>query len=255
MPLDDLLASVRLRLRNSQSGIHTYFDRWVVDHCADPGSEERRWLETFAERLEQGRFVEFADRIATATDIPDRVMITSQGTQGPMRWKGLALFKSAFDLALYTQLLGEMRPKTIFEIGSGSGASAIWFADMCRALEIGCEVLSVDRRGPAVTYAGVTFVEGDCGEIARIFPAEILARAGKPILLIEDAHQHVGLVLAHFAPHMQRGDRIVIEDSDGKQEILRNFTASCETFHVDTFYTDFFGTNATSAMNSFLVRV
>ena len=182
-------------------------------------------------------------------------MIMSQGTQGPIRWKGLPLFKNVFDLALYTHLLSEVRPASIFEIGSGSGASAIWFADMCNAQQAPCRVISLDRVRPQADHPNVTFVEGNCAEIAHCIPDRLLAAAPGPILLIEDAHEYVGDILRHFAPHMQPGDRIVVEDSDSKQDVLQDFaTWSVDGFLVDTFYTDFFGRNATSAMNSFFVR-
>jgi cephalosporin hydroxylase len=147
-----------------------------------------------------------------------------------------------------------MRPATIFEIGSGSGASAVWFADMCTIMDIDCAIVSLDRRRPSVTRQGVIFTEGECGDIARAIPAETVAHARKPILLIEDAHEHVADVLGHFAAHMRTGDRIVVEDSASKQNVLQQFTASSGMFLVDTLYTDFFGTNATSAMNSFFVH-
>jgi len=253
--VEQLRFQVRQRVSTKQAGISTYFDKWLFDEFAVSNSNEVGWLEGFAHRVERGRFERFASRRANGTEIPDAVMRMSQGTQGPIRWKGLSLFKSAFDLALYTNLLGELRPGTIFEIGSGSGASAVWFADMCKALQIPCHVVSLDRRPPSVVSAGVTFVRGDCSAISDCIPAAMLIEAARPVLLIEDAHEHVGEVLRHFAPYMRVGDRIVVEDSDSKQNLLADFAhESSDAFLVDTLYTDFFGLNATSAMNSFLVR-
>lgn len=269
---EELRASVRHRARNDQCGILTYFDKWLLDQPASwKGTksdewDDRQWIEEFACRAAQGRFVRFAERAtesaaavqrtAEATsDIPDRIMMMSQGTRGPVRWRGLPLFKCAFDLALYTHLLDEMRPGSIFEIGSGSGASALWLADMCNSLGTPCPVVSLDRRPPIVAHPNVTFIAGDSAAVAECIPASMLTAARRPMLVVEDAHESVGEVLRHFATHMQSGDRIVVEDSAAKQDVLCDFAAwASDMFLVDTFYTDFFGHNATSAVNSFLVR-
>ena len=272
--LEELQAGVRTRVRASQAGILTYFDKWLLEqHMASErtNAAERRdaqWIEGFAYRAAEGRFVRFAERTnescagihgngisGAASDIPDHIMRMSQGTQGPVRWRGLPLFKCAFDLALYTHLLDEMRPGSIFEIGSGTGASALWFADMCSAFGAPCRVVSLDCRPPVATHPSVTFVAGDCAAVADCMPETMLAEAPRPLLLIEDAHESVGKVLCHFAAHMKPGDRIVVEDSAGKQEVLGDFAKwTLDAFLVDTLYTDFFGYNATSAVNSFLIR-
>jgi hypothetical protein len=139
---EELQESVRTRVRTSQGGILTYFDKWLLDQTFGPeGGAAGPWNETpcvkmLAHRAVKGRFVRFADRTAenlgevrgnsrVETDIPDYTMRMSQGTQGPVRWRGLPLFKCAFDLALYTHLLDGMRPGSIFEIGSGTWLSTV----------------------------------------------------------------------------------------------------------------------------------
>jgi cephalosporin hydroxylase len=56
-------------------------------------------------------------------------MLMSQGTTACLEWKGKPLFKTVFDYAMLPMLLWELKPATVFEIGSGAGASAIWMAD------------------------------------------------------------------------------------------------------------------------------
>ena len=72
------------------------------------------------------------------------VLLTAQGAPSLMHWRGVPLMKTVFDYALYPMLLAELKPRTIFEIGSGLGASAVWFADHLKMLGIGGHVHSID---------------------------------------------------------------------------------------------------------------
>ncbi|MGB6324645.1 MAG: CmcI family methyltransferase, partial [Methylocella sp.] len=64
-----------------------------------------------------------------SSDIPSSLLNSLQ--TGTMRYtyKGIPTSKNPFDLALYTRLLWDVKPRTLIEIGSCMGGSAIWFAD------------------------------------------------------------------------------------------------------------------------------
>src|SRR5262245_7785453 len=49
-------------------------------------------------------------------------------------YKGLMNLKNPFDLALYTRLIWELQPRTIFEFGSLQGGSGLWLADQMSIL-------------------------------------------------------------------------------------------------------------------------
>jgi cephalosporin hydroxylase len=172
-----------------------------------------------------------------------------------MHWRGIPLMKNVFDFAMYPALIAELRPRTIFEVGSGLGASALWFADHFQFCGIeGC-VYSVDRVTPQVEHPGVRFFQGDCGDPQRLFAPELLRSAPHPWLVVEDAHHNIGGVLEHFHPYLAGGDYLVVEDSDVKREVLRQFnTIHPGDYLVDTRFTDNFGRNATCAADSIFVR-
>ena len=90
--------------------------------------------------------------------LPNDILITSQGVKDVMRWKGLPLYKSVYDFALISMILWKLQPKTIFEMGSGEGGSAVWMADLCKSYALSTRVYSVDIEPPDVTYDGVTFL-------------------------------------------------------------------------------------------------
>src|ERR1700753_4277048 len=78
----------------------------------------------------------------------DLLMAIQQGTMA-YRYKGRPLLKNPFDLALYPLLLADAGPRTLIEIGSCQGGSAVWFADQAALLGWELQVHSVDVAPPA----------------------------------------------------------------------------------------------------------
>jgi Cephalosporin hydroxylase len=220
-------------------------------------------LRQFLDRWGQGRLVSYGNRECSrahyfpnyGTEFGPDVLLTCQGAPGILQWRGLPLMKTVFDFAIYPQLLAELRPRSIFEIGSGSGASALWLADHAALLKLESYVHSVDLTPVDQSHPGVTFYAGDCSDPARLFDAGLLDRAPHPWLVIEDAHHNVAAVLARFHAFMRKGDYLYVEDSEIKRDDIRQFLAGREgCYLVDTKFTDFFGRNATCALDSIFVR-
>jgi cephalosporin hydroxylase len=165
------------------------------------------------------------------------------------------LMKNVFDFAMYPALIAELRPRTVFEIGSGPGASAVWLADHLAMNGLGSRVHSVDRIKVETTYPQVRFYQGDCAAPQTLFAAELLQSEPHPWLVIEDAHHNVAAVIGHMHQYLLPGDYLVVEDSDVKREALRAFLAAHPgDYLVDTRFTDNFGRNATCAADSIFVR-
>jgi cephalosporin hydroxylase len=223
-------------------------------------------LRLFLDRWQQGRFVSYGARGRAGihyfpkygTEFGGDVLLTCQGTSSGLTWRGLPLMKTVFDFAIYPQLLSELAPQTIFEIGSGSGASAMWLADL--AAMIGpaghaCHVHSVDIAPVAAHHPGVTFHHGDCARPQSLFDAQLLRSAPHPWLVIEDAHHNVAAVLERFHAVLRPGDYLYVEDSEIKRDDIRGFLGGRDDcYRVDTRYTDLFGRNATCALDSIFMR-
>ena len=69
-------------------------------------------------------------------------------------WRGVLCNKNPFDMALYPMLLWERKPRTIIEIGSKEGGSAIWLADICARFGIDVRIVSVDIDQPRMELPG-----------------------------------------------------------------------------------------------------
>ena len=277
-------AEIESRVRGMQGGIATYFDAFLFNFLkrleeseplhgwnAYPREipraetarviEELQWLATYLENRREGRFVPYdvrrrGDNARRQSDIrsPERSM--SQGTAACLTWRGSPLFKSVFDFAILPMLLWELRPASVFEIGSGTGASARWIADMIRSFGLTSQVYSTDIRPVSEHYPGVRYLAGDSRSPTTLFQADLLRSAPHPYLIIEDAHVNAHGVFLYIDDFLIEGDYLFIEDSLPKSDDLSAFlTERPHRYRVDTYYTDFFGRNATSAVNSILIRV
>src|SRR5271170_429020 len=285
----EFVGEMRAKVKQEQNGLLSIFDSWftrVVTQLTqfDPArswedsvrdnalrspaqGQGLQWdllrLRLFLDRWRQGRFVEFSRREQSGVHYHPRfgtefgvdVLLTCQGAPSLMRWRDTPLMKNVFDFAMYPALLAELRPRTVFEVGSGLGASAAWFADNLAACGMDSRVHSVDLVKAAIAHPHVSYYQGDCSEPERLFDPQLLRSEPHPWLVVEDAHHNVAAVLEQFGKSLQAGDYMVVEDSDVKREAIRTFLAAHPgEYLVDTRFTDFFGRNATCAADSIFVR-
>ena len=180
--------------------------------------------------------------------LSNNVLITSQGVKDVMRWKGLPLYKSVYDFSLISMILWKLKPRTIFETGSGEGTSALWMADLCKIYDNeDCNIYSVDLEPPNQSHSKISFIEGDSNDIDKIFPD--LSIYPHPWLVLEDAHTNITGIVKLFSNAMEKGDHLIIEDVRGS--INKILDTLLPTLHDSgmkrsNHWTDFFGPNATA---------
>ena len=187
------------------------------------------------------------------------------------KWRGVYCLKNPFDLGIYSQLLWELRPRTIIEIGYKFGGSALWFADQCDVLQIETQLFCVDvEQRQEFDDPRIEFVHGDGRDLAKTFTPEVIARLPRPWLIVEDAdHQYVTTKSAidFFAGVMEEGDYLAVEDGlgdtlgtadrydGGPNRAIYDFLRDHEdVFEVDEEYCDFYGNNVTWCTNGYLRR-
>lgn len=209
----------------------------------------------------------------------DRPLQTALGTevwqgiqQGMMRqtYKGRSFLLSPFDQYNFTTAIETLRPGTIFEIGTHEGGRALWMADQLRAFGIGGRVLAMDIAPPAgIVDPLVEVVTANAMDLGEVLTPARLASLPRPWLVIEDAAHTTVMsrtVLDFFDPHLQPGDRIVIEDGNtgslvGQPEhsaphaAIQAFLAlRGQDYRIETEYCDRYGHNLTANPNGWLVR-
>jgi cephalosporin hydroxylase len=201
------------------------------------------------------------------TDIPyELLMKIQQGTMA-YRHRGIPLLKNPFDLAIYPMLLERAQPRTLIEIGSYGGGTALWFADQAPQMR----VLSVDVKPPAgVSHPSVEFLQGDAHELGAVLTPSLMQSLARPLLVIEDSsHQATttAAVLDFFDRWLQRDEYIVIEDGiltamrvaesygGGPLRAIHEFLARTNgRYQIDRTLCDYFGRNVTWNVDGYLRR-
>lgn len=207
-----------------------------------------------------------------STTLPREMLHAIQNASHNYLYRGIPMIKNPFDFQLYPLLVWNVKPRTIIEIGSKNGGSALWLADMLENFGIDGRVYSVDIvRVVNVTHSRITFLEGDGRELQQTFTPEFLASLPRPLLVIEDAdhsYQTSKHVLEFFHPVLNKDEYIVIEDgiisdlsndatfNSGPHRALKEFLAAHpQEYHIDEEYCDYFGYNLTWNTNGYLKRL
>jgi cephalosporin hydroxylase len=190
-------------------------------------------------------------------------------------YRGVPFLKSPFDIGLYLQLLAKLHPRTVIEIGSKQGGSALWFADMLSA-DVGDEarVVSVDIRPIAkLEDPRITFLKGEARDLGSVLTQDLLQECRRPILAIDDSSHlfdDARAVMEFFHGHLQAGDYLVVEDGvvsrfedaryavyeDGPNRAVAAFLElHGEQYCVDRSLCDHYGRNVTYNPSGWLRRL
>ena len=132
-------------------------------------------------------------------------------------WKGVPMWKNPFDFALYWLLIWQAKPKTIIEIGSKYGGSALWLADVLTLYGIpDAKIVSIDiNRVTSFSDPRIEFLSGDVNNLAATLTPEYCEKLPRPWLVIEDSshiYEHCLAALEFFHPLLQKDEFLIVED-------------------------------------------
>jgi len=255
--------------------------RKAVDHLSreleiQPNHEPSKKLSAFlSQALSPPQIPDgITDEQVWRSSVPCEFLKSLQKRLHNFSYMGIPLLKNPFDLAIYSQLLWRLKPRTIVEIGSESGGSALWFAHQLDAFQSQCRIFSIDIIGvESVHHPRITFLEGDANDLGRTARIDWTSDLDPPLLVIDDASHEAGtcIRIADFIhPLLRSGDYFVVEDgiiSDLYPEAYPNATSGPhvairhllerhpDAYLIDRFYCDMFGYNATWCTNGFLQRL
>jgi cephalosporin hydroxylase/Flp pilus assembly protein TadD len=245
----------------------------LAEAALNPGHREaREQVEHLTKALRRPQtFIPTAKRTWNSA-LPRETLHSIQNAGHNYSYRGIPIIKNPFDFALYPLLLWNLKPRTIIEIGSKAGGSAVWLADLLNNFGIDGHVRSIDIvRVTRHSHPRVTFLEGDGRDLGQTLTPEKLAVLPRPWLIIEDAdhsYETSKHVLEFFDPHLDAGEYIVVEDgiisdlgndpacNSGPHRALKEFLASREQeYEIDGAYCDFFGYNLTWNTNGYLKKL
>ena len=256
--LDKLIPQLIKKLKK-QNDVPTFFDNATLRHLLKDKNSETDYCDIFlnSQNSRQNRFITHSDRLRISKSFLNNrsfeglPLLASQGTHSLIKWKDIPIFKTTFDLNIYMMIIEEIKPDIIIELGSGLGGSAIWLADIAKALDLNTHIFSLDIHKPELKHPNVTFLKQDLNNIEDLKKAVSWDKLKGKKILIEDAHTNILNVLNFFNTHLNKNDYLIIEDSGSKGNTIKQFVnGKDDKYKADQFYLDFFGTNITCCVDS-----
>lgn len=134
---------------------------------------------------------------------------------GRCTWMGVRALKNPLDAWIYQEILHEVRPDVLIEIGSCEGGTTLYFAHLMDLLKKGTVVsIDIDRSKFHVVHERIVPLTGDSlSPEIRARVAEICA--GKSVLVLHDGDHSKAHVLADleaYAPLVNVGSYVIVED-------------------------------------------
>lgn len=135
------------------------------------------------------------------------------------RWMGHECHKYPSDLFILQEILHEVRPALVIELGTGPGGSTLFMANVLDMLQHGY-IVSVDQtahpnrpRHPRITY-----ITGDTRDpkVIELVGREVIKNPG-PVLIDHDANhvrKMVATDLRNYADLVTPGSYFIVEDTN-----------------------------------------
>jgi len=195
-----------------------------------------------------------------------------QGT-AETRYRDKPLGKSPFDIGLYLHLLSNLRPGTVFQIGTDDPGAAVWFADILAALGVPRGVITISSdSSPDSADPRIHHIQGDTMRLEALLSAEDIRSLARPFLVIESGKQGYDAsldALRFFDRYVEAGDYVVIERGiasqlpgarnlafgDGPNRAIADFLKDRgDAYEIDVSLCDLYGHNVTGSPNGWLRR-
>ncbi len=169
-----------------------------------------------------------------------------------VRWMGVQTLKNPLDCWIYQEILHELRPDVLVELGSFYGGSTMYFSHIFDLLGAGTVVsVDFDRSRYQAKHPRIVELTGSTADPGIIAEVKKLC-AGKKVMIIHDADHTAAAVLRDlraYADLVSVGSYFIVEDGvvdvfDHRRSVLgweqpgplvasRQFVAEDERFEVD----------------------
>ncbi|MGH9406306.1 MAG: CmcI family methyltransferase, partial [Terriglobia bacterium] len=131
-------------------------------------------------------------------------------------WMGVPAWKNVLDAWVYQEIIHEVRPEIIIEIGNANGGSTLYLANLLDLIGAG-EVIGVDidHSKFKVQHPRISLVTGDSSSPETLAAVKSLAR-GRTGLVIHDgdhSREHVLQDLRAYAEYVSAGSYLIVEDT------------------------------------------
>ncbi len=131
------------------------------------------------------------------------------------------MIKNPFDLIIYEELIWQVRPTVVIEIGNASGGFSLWLSDRMKMVDTNGRVITIDidSKGDTNLYKyksdKLISIIGDCNDIKTIGKVRDNIGGNDKVLIIEDSShtaENTLSVLQNYKDIISVGSYFIIED-------------------------------------------
>ena len=169
---------------------------------------------------------------------------------------GVTAIKNPLDFWVYREIIFEVKPDVIVEVGNAYGGGALALAhildNMGRGRLIGLDFQHDTAPAFIKDHPRITFIDGDaCESLPKV---EERIADGETVLVIEDSshgYDNTLNVLRAYGPLVSVGSYLIVEDSNcrhgvdvgpspGPYEAIESFVSETDAFEIDRTRESFF---------------
>jgi cephalosporin hydroxylase len=190
-------------------------------------------------------------------------------------YTNIPFLKDVVSQHLYLELIKKLKPKTVIDLGTAFGGSALWFSKYVPEARVVTFDIKDIRYENSKHQTNIDFYCIDIEDKSAVH--NVLKNYPHPWLVCEDCHLHAKNLMDVFDPNMKTGDYIVFEDThpsnpDKCGMSLESEEYTCESwsleklnrvedemkthenYKIDTQIQDFYGYNGCTHINSVFVK-
>jgi len=173
-----------------------------------------------------------------------------RGLHAETRYHGIETHKCPLDLWVFQEIVWDVRPRLVIELGTYLGGTTLFLAHQLELLGDGGRVISVDiRELPRPVHSRIEYLLGDTQDDAIRNQVQSVAHGcGGAVLVIHDADHRYAPCLADleaYGPLVTDGSYLIVEDTNvnghpvlndwgpGPWEAVETFLERQPAFQVD----------------------
>lgn len=162
---------------------------------------------------------------------------------------GVTALKSPMDFWVYQEIIFDMKPDVIIEIGNNQGGSTLALAHLCDLLGTG-KIIGLDishEQIPEIVsqHPRITLIEGDaCSSFSKV--KQLISEKDRVLIVEDSSHTYENTlnVLNTYSPLTKSGDYFIVEDTicyhglevgsqPGPYEAVEKFISENDSFEID----------------------
>lgn len=160
-------------------------------------------------------------------------------------WMGVRALKNPLDIWIYQEILHEVRPTAVVELGSALGGGTLFLCHMLDLLEIDAPVIAVDLSHAefAAKHKRITKVTGDTRDPVVIERVRELCGDRRALVIHDGSHEAPVVLddLRNYASVVAPGSYLIVEDGvtdtlggvPGPLVAIEQFLRESPAFEVD----------------------